>query len=64
VTRHGPSHRERAQEAAAARWHTYRDRLAEMSSVSQLAMVDEDIRAVPGRNMRVSYLFQQGGPLR
>jgi AcrR family transcriptional regulator len=42
VTRHGLSHRERAYEAAAAHWHTYRNRLAEMISVSQLAMVNDD----------------------
>jgi len=42
VTRHGLSNRERAQEAAAAHWHTYRHRLAEMISVSQLAMVSDD----------------------
>lgn len=42
VTRHGLSNRERAYEAATAHWHTYRNRLAEMISVSQLAMVNED----------------------
>ena len=42
VTRHGISDRERVNEAAAAHWHTYRDRLAEMISVSQLAMVNTD----------------------
>ena len=42
VTRHGLSHRERADEAAAAHWHTYRHRLAEIISVSQLAMINED----------------------
>ena len=42
VTRHGLSHRERAYEAAAAHWHTYRNRLAEMISVSQLAMINDD----------------------
>jgi hypothetical protein len=42
VAQHGPSHRERAHEAAAPLWHTYRHRLAEMSSVSQLAMADEE----------------------
>ncbi len=42
VTRHGLSRRERAQEAAAAHWHTYRNRLAEVISVSQLAMVNDD----------------------
>ena len=42
VTRHGLSNRERAYEAAAAHWQTYRSRLAEMISVSQLAMVNDD----------------------
>lgn len=42
VTRHGLSNRERAQQAAAAHWHTYRNRLAEMISVSQLAMINDD----------------------
>lgn len=42
VTRHGMSDRERAYEAAAAHWQTYRHRLAEIISVSQLAMVNED----------------------
>ena len=42
VTRHGISDRERVHDAAAAHWHTYRSRLAEMISVSQLAMVNQD----------------------
>ncbi|PQM46224.1 hypothetical protein C1Y40_03610 [Mycobacterium talmoniae] len=42
VTRHGLSNRERAHEAAAAHWRTYRHRLAEMIGVSQLAMVNDD----------------------
>jgi AcrR family transcriptional regulator len=42
VTQHDLSNRERVHEAAAAHWHTYRNRLAEMISVSQLAMVNED----------------------
>ena len=42
VTRHGISDRGRVREAAAAHWHTYRHRLAEMISVSQLAMVNPD----------------------
>ena len=42
VTGHGLSDRERALEAAAAHWHTYRNRLAEVISVSQMAMVTED----------------------
>ncbi|HET7665954.1 MAG TPA: TetR/AcrR family transcriptional regulator, partial [Mycobacterium sp.] len=33
---------ERSYEAAAAHWNTYRNRLAEIVSVSQLAMVNED----------------------
>jgi AcrR family transcriptional regulator len=42
VTRHGLTNRQRAREAAAAHWRTYRHRLAEMISVSQLAMVNDD----------------------
>jgi AcrR family transcriptional regulator len=42
VTRHGLSTRERAHQAAAAHWHTYKHRLAEMISVSQLAMINDD----------------------
>lgn len=42
VTRHGLSNRERIEQATAAHWHTYRNRLAEMVGVSQLAMVNED----------------------
>lgn len=42
VIRPGLSNRERAQQAAAAHWHTYRNRLAEMVSVSQLATVNDD----------------------
>lgn len=42
VTRHGLSDRERAQQVAAAHWHTYRNRLAEMIGVSQLALVNDD----------------------
>jgi AcrR family transcriptional regulator len=42
VTRHGVSNRERAYDAAAAHWYTYRNRLAEMISVSQLAMISDD----------------------
>ena len=34
--------RERAYRAAAAHWHTYRHRLAEIIGVSQLAMVNDD----------------------
>ncbi|WP_156772223.1 TetR/AcrR family transcriptional regulator [Mycobacterium sp. 1245805.9] len=42
VTAHGLSDRERAYEVAAAQWWTYRNRLAEMISVYQLAMVNDD----------------------
>jgi AcrR family transcriptional regulator len=42
VTRHGLSTRERAHQAAAAHWHAYKHRLAEMIGVSQLAMVNDD----------------------
>lgn len=42
VTGHGLSNRERVREAASAHWHTYRSRLAEMISVSQLAMVNPE----------------------
>ena len=42
VTRHGLTNQERAYQAAAAHWHTYRHRLAEIISVSQLAMVNAD----------------------
>ncbi|WP_155763784.1 TetR/AcrR family transcriptional regulator [Mycobacterium asiaticum] len=42
VTEHGLSDRERAHQAAAAHWHTYRHRLAEVISVSQLAMISDD----------------------
>ncbi|MGH3564090.1 MAG: TetR/AcrR family transcriptional regulator [Mycobacterium sp.] len=42
VIRHGVSNRERVREAAAAHWYTYRNRLAEMIGVSQLAMVNDD----------------------
>ncbi len=42
VVQHGLSDRERIHEAARAHWQTYRHRLAEMVSVSQLAMVNPD----------------------
>lgn len=42
AVRHGMSNRERIDQAAAAHWHTYRNRLAEMVGVSQLAMVNDD----------------------
>lgn len=38
----GLSHRERSYQAAAAHWNTYRNRLAEIISVSQMAMVSDD----------------------
>ena len=38
----GLSNRERIHEAAAAHWNTYRDRLAEIISVSQMAIVSDD----------------------
>jgi AcrR family transcriptional regulator len=38
----GLSNRERSYQAVAAHWHTYRNRLAEIISVSQLAMVSDD----------------------
>jgi AcrR family transcriptional regulator len=38
----GLTNRERSYEAAAAHWQTYRNRLAEIISVSQLAMVNDD----------------------
>ena len=42
VTQHGLTNFERAYEIAAVHWQTYRHRLAEMISVSQLAMVNAD----------------------
>ena len=42
VIRHGLTNRERAQQAAAVHWHTYRNRLAEIVGVSQLAMINDD----------------------
>ncbi len=42
ATQHGLSNHERAHQAAAAHWHTYRNRLAEVISVSQLAMINAD----------------------
>ena len=41
----GLTNRERSYEAAAAHWYTYRSRLAEIISVSQLAMVNDDFAA-------------------
>ena len=38
----GLSNWERSYQAVAAHWHTYRHQLAEIISVSQLAMVNED----------------------
>ncbi|CAN3126615.1 TetR/AcrR family transcriptional regulator [Mycobacterium sp. smrl_JER01] len=42
AARPGLSNRERSHHAAAAHWNTYRNRLAEIISVSQLAMINED----------------------
>ena len=42
VTEPDLSNRERAHRAAAAHWNTYRHRLAEIISVSQLAMISDD----------------------
>jgi AcrR family transcriptional regulator len=42
VTEHGLSNRERAYQSAAAQWYSYRNRLAEIVSVYQLAMVNDD----------------------
>lgn len=41
----GLSNWDRSYRAAAAHWHTYRNRLAEIISVSQLAMVNDDFAA-------------------
>lgn len=38
----GLSNRERSYQAAAAHWNTYRNRLAEIISVSQMAMISDD----------------------
>jgi AcrR family transcriptional regulator len=42
VTQHGLSTRERAHQTAATHWRTYKRRLAEIISMSQLAMVNDD----------------------
>jgi AcrR family transcriptional regulator len=42
VTQPGLSNHERVHQAAAAHWHTYKHLLAEMISVSQLAMINDD----------------------
>lgn len=42
VTQHGLSTRERAYQFAAAHWRTYKHQLAEIVSISQLAMVNDD----------------------
>jgi AcrR family transcriptional regulator len=42
VTQHGLSRRERVHRAAAVHWHTYKRLLAEMISVSQLAMINDN----------------------
>ena len=39
------TNRERSYQAAATYWHTYRSRLAEIVSVTQLAMVNDDFAA-------------------
>ena len=39
------TNRERSYQAAATYWHTYRSRLAEIISVTQLAMVNDDFAA-------------------
>jgi len=39
------TNRERSYQAAATYWHTYRSRLAELVSVTQLAMVNDDFAA-------------------
>lgn len=39
---HGLTARDRIDRSAHAHWDTYRDRLAEMIAISQLAMVDDD----------------------
>jgi len=41
----GLDNRARSYEAVAAHWHTYRNRLAEIIAVSQLAMVNDDFAA-------------------
>jgi AcrR family transcriptional regulator len=41
----GLTNRERSHEAAAAYWYTYRSRLPEIVSVTELAMVNEDFAA-------------------
>lgn len=41
----GLTNRERSYEAAAVYWYTYRSRLAEIVSVTQLAMVNDDFAA-------------------
>ncbi|TDB88636.1 TetR/AcrR family transcriptional regulator [Actinomadura sp. KC216] len=40
--KHGVPHRERVMESARAHWETYRERLAEMVGVFQLAMINEE----------------------
>ncbi|MGA8330102.1 MAG: TetR/AcrR family transcriptional regulator [Mycobacterium sp.] len=42
VTVHGLTNQQRVQQAAAAHWHTSKHLLAEMVSVSQLAMINDD----------------------
>jgi AcrR family transcriptional regulator len=45
AARPGLTNRERSQEAAAAYWYTYRSKLAEIVSVTELAMVNDDFAA-------------------
>lgn len=42
AARPGLSNRERSYQAAAAHWNTYRNRLAEIIAVSQMAMISDD----------------------
>ena len=47
----GLTNRERSHQAAAAHWNTYRNRLAEIISVSQLAMVNDDFAEYWSRDL-------------
>jgi AcrR family transcriptional regulator len=57
VIRHGLSNEQRAYEAAAAHWHTYRHRLAEMIGVSQLAMVNAEFAEHWAQMCRIPIMF-------
>jgi AcrR family transcriptional regulator len=57
VTPHGLSNRERADQAAAAHWHTDKHRLAEMISVSQLAMVNDDFAQYRAEICSITTIF-------